>query len=308
MATIETRDSKKLHVNKPEWLKTKIPTGETLFRIKKELRERKLFTVCEEAKCPNISQCWSAGTSTFMILGDTCTRACRFCHVKTGDPGGLLDRNEPKKTAEAIKLMGLDYAVITMVDRDDLPDFGAAHIAQVFYRVREASPSTKIEFLGGDMGGDAAALEKILSTEIEVFAHNVETVERLSPRVRDARAGYRQSLDVLKFAKDRGHSSIMTKSAVMMGLGETRAEIISTLHDLREHGVDLVTIGQYMRPTKRHLSIKEFIAPEMFDEIREEALALGFLAVSAGPLVRSSYLAGESYRQAIKKLAESRRV
>ena len=298
MAEYKEQRPSPLHVNKPKWLKTKIPTGETLFRTKKELRAKNLYTVCEEAKCPNIAQCWATGTATFMILGDTCTRACRFCHVKTGDPKGFLDQKEPEKTAESVKLMDLDYAVITMVDRDDLPDYGADHIARVFSEVKKASPKTKIEFLGGDMAGDPKALRVVLDSPLDVFAHNIETVERLTSRVRDARAGYRQSLEVLKYARENSGKDLFVKSSIMLGLSETRDEVRQTLKDLREHGVDLVTLGQYMRPTKKHLSIKEFIKPEVFEDIKKEALSMGFLAVASGPLVRSSYLAGEFYIEA----------
>ena len=303
MTTNETPPVKPLHVGKPAWLKTQIPTGGTYFKIKRDLRERRLFTVCEEAKCPNISQCWSKGTATFMVLGDTCTRACRFCHVKTGNPNGWLDPHEPEQTAQSAQAMGLKYAVITMVDRDDLEDGGAAHVARVIHRVRELNPEIKLEILAGDFAAREASLKILALARPEVFAHNLETVERLTPRVRDARAGYRQSLEVLRRVRELADYRIYTKSALMLGLGETMAEVEAALGDLREYGVEFVTIGQYMRPTKQHLSIKRWVPPEEFDEIAAKARAMGFLSVVAGPLVRSSYNAAEYFAQAISSVS-----
>lgn len=279
-------------------MKTKIPTGAAYFDIKRDLRKRNLFTVCEEAKCPNIGQCWNKGTATFMVLGDTCTRACRFCNVKTGDPGGWLDPHEPDQTAEAAKLMKLNYAVITMVDRDDLEDGGAAHVGKVIHRVREENPKIRIEILAGDFQNKDSSLKTLLAAQPHVFAHNMETVRRLTPRVRDARAHYDQSLTVLRKVKELADFRVVTKSAIMLGLGETREEIREVLGDLREHLVDAVTIGQYMRPTKKHLSIKRWVAPEEFAEIRLEALAMGFRLVASGPLVRSSFNAGDYFDEA----------
>ncbi len=297
-------DSQPLHINKPEWLKTKIPTGQTFFDIKRDLRSKNLYTVCEEAKCPNISECWSTNTATFMILGDTCTRACRFCNVKTGNPQGWLDANEPEKTAQSVSLMNLKYAVITMVDRDDLEDGGAEHVNKVFAAVRERSPQTLLEFLGGDFQAKDPSLSMILQARPEVFAHNIETVERLTPRVRDARATYRRSLAVLKRVKELASYPVFTKSALMLGLGETMDEVVQALKDLREHDVDFITIGQYMRPSKRHLSIKDFVPPEQFEELGAIAQELGFLSVASGPLVRSSYRASEFYAKAIQRREE----
>ena len=291
---------KPLHVGKPAWLKTQIPTGGTYFQIKRDLRERKLFTVCEEAKCPNISQCWSQGTATFMVLGDTCTRACRFCNVKTGDPQGWLDPHEPDQTAESAKVMGLKYAVITMVDRDDLPDGGAAHVGRVITRVREVNPEIKLEILAGDFAASDTSLQTLLAARPEVFAHNLETVERLTPRVRDARASYRQSLAVLRRVRELADYRVYTKSALMLGLGETLDEVEAALADMREYGVEFVTIGQYMRPTKQHLSIKRWVTPEEFDAVAEKAKAMGFLSVVSGPLVRSSYRAAEYFAAAVE--------
>jgi lipoic acid synthetase len=290
-----------LHVGKPPWLKTKIPAGDTFFAIRKDLRERRLYTVCEEAKCPNIGQCWSQGTATFMVLGDTCTRACRFCHVKTGNPGGWLDPHEADQTAEAARRLALRYAVVTMVDRDDLADGGAAHVAAVIHRVRAVNPGIKLEILAGDFQGKDEALAVLVGARPEVYAHNLETVERLSPRVRDARASYRQSLRVLRRVKELSAFPLVTKSALMLGLGETLAEVEASLADLREHGVDFVTLGQYMRPTKQHLSIKRWVPPAEFDALKAKAEAMGFKSVVAGPLVRSSYRAAQYYGEAMER-------
>ncbi len=293
--------NQKLHIGKPPWLKTPIGRGENFFEIKQDLRERKLFTVCEEAKCPNIGQCWNDRTATFMILGDTCTRGCRFCHIKTGNPNGWYDPEEPDKVADLARSLKLNYAVITMVDRDDMDDGGAAHVARVVARVKQVNPGIRVEVLAGDFNNRDQSLLAVLSAEPEVFAHNVETVERLTPRVRDARAGYRQSLEVLQKVKTLSSDRpIFTKSALMLGLGEDLAEVLQTLGDLREHGVDFLTIGQYLRPTKKHLSIKRWVHPDEFDDIGKQAKAMGFLGVVSGPLVRSSYKAGEFYAKALK--------
>lgn len=289
-----------LHIGKPEWLKTKIPTGGTFFKIRRDLRERKLYTVCEEAKCPNISQCWNLGTATFMVLGDTCTRACRFCNVKTGNPGGWLDPHEPDQTAESAKLLNLKYAVITMVDRDDLPDGGAAHVAKVIHRVRAVNPGIKLEILAGDFQKNRDSLQLIIDAKPEVFAHNLETVSRLTPRVRDARAKYQQSLEVLRMAKECADYQVYTKSALMLGLGETMDEVKQCLADMREYGVDFVTIGQYMRPTKKHLSIKRWVHPDEFAMLAAAAKELGFKSVTSGPLIRSSYRANEYFDEAVR--------
>ena len=237
-----------------------------------------------------------------MILGDTCTRACRFCNVKTGNPNGWLDDSEPAKTAESVRIMNLKYAVLTMVDRDDLDDGGAAHVGRVFSAIREVSPTTKLEFLGGDFNEKESSIKTILSARPEVFAHNLETVKRLTPRVRDARASYEKTLRVLKMAKELAEYQVLTKSAIMLGLGETKDEVIETLEDLRKHDVDIVTMGQYMRPSKRHLAIKDFVEPAVFDELKQIAFDMGFLAVASSPLVRSSYKADFFYNEAMKKL------
>jgi len=299
--TIPPKQSNKdrsLHIGKPAWLKTKIPTGKTFFDIKKDLRGRKLYTVCEEAKCPNIGECWNTNTATFMLLGGTCTRACRFCNIATGNPNGWLDQNEAKETAESIQLMGLKYVVLTMVDRDDLADGGAAHVAEVINKIRELNPAIVVELLAGDFRGEAAALAMISSSKPEVFAHNIETVARLSPRVRDRRADYQVSLEVLSDYKKRADYPVLTKSALMLGLGETEEEVVQALRDLRAHDVDFITIGQYMRPSKKHLSIKEWVHPDQFAALAEAAKELGFKSVASGPLVRSSYRAREFYQLA----------
>ena len=298
--------AKDLHLQKPQWLKTPIARGQTFFAIKKDLRERKLFTVCEEAKCPNISQCWNGGTATFMILGDVCTRACRFCHIKTGDPQQWLDPHEPDHVAEQAKSLKLKYAVITMVDRDDLPDGGAQHVRRVIERVKEVNPGLNVEILTGDFRADERSLRHIVESSPHVFAHNLETVRRLTPRVRDARAGYEQSLRVLRMVRDMSGGHLHTKSALMLGLGEEREEVSQTLQDLKAHGVDLITIGQYMRPTKKHLSIKRWVSPEEFDEVAQEAKSMGFLSVASGPLVRSSYMASDFYAKAMGTIKEPR--
>ncbi|MDD9950696.1 MAG: lipoyl synthase [Zetaproteobacteria bacterium] len=294
------------HIGKPKWLKTKIPTGQTYFEIKSDLRERKLATVCEEAKCPNIGECWNTRTATFMILGDTCTRACRFCHVKTGNPAGWLDPEEPAQVAASAAKMKLEYVVMTMVDRDDLPDGGAAHVARTVTALRERNPGIKVELLVGDFRGSTQAMNVILATRPEVYAHNIETVARLSPRVRDARANYTQSLRVLQEAKQQAGYPVLTKSALMLGLGETAPEIEQALDDLRAHGVDLLTIGQYMRPTKRHLAVKEWVPPEQFEHWGNLARTKGFLGVASAPLVRSSYRAKEFYLSAMDQIHASR--
>jgi lipoyl synthase len=283
------------HLKKPEWLKTPIPTGQVFFKIRKDLREKNLFTVCEEAKCPNISECWSSNTATFMILGDTCTRACRFCHVKTGNPGGWLDHEEADKTALSVATMGLKYVVITMVDRDDLADGGAKHVAAVLTTVREKNPGIIIELLAGDFQANTSAWQTLAENCPDVYAHNVETVPRLSPRVRDARAGFDQSLKALHWFKE--HTTARTKSALMLGLGETLDEVKEAMQRLRDVGVDMLTIGQYMRPTKKHLSVKRFVHPDEFKELEIYGYSLGFVGIASGPLVRSSYRAREFYER-----------
>ncbi len=288
----------KLHVGKPKWLKTEIPTGQTFFEIKRDLRNRKLATVCEEAKCPNIGECWNTRTATFMLMGDTCTRACRFCNVKTGDPGGWLDPEEGMQVAESCKQMALKYVVLTMVDRDDLEDGGAKHVAEVIKEIKKVNPGIVVELLAGDFKGQDEALKLFLDADLDVYAHNIETVEKLSPRVRDARATYKTSLSILGRIKTLSNRPIYTKSALMLGLGEERDQVEAALRDLRSQDVDFITIGQYMRPTKKHLAIKRWVPPSEFKDIENLALELGFLSVASAPLVRSSYRARDFYEQA----------
>jgi lipoic acid synthetase len=295
----EIRHERLLHVGKPAWLKTKIPTGENYFWLKRTMRARKLATVCEEAKCPNIATCWNERTATFMVLGDTCTRACRFCHVKTGWPLLPGRPEEPEEVAQSCVEMKLSHVVITMVDRDDLPDGGAAHVAAVVRAVKAAMPDLIVELLVGDFRGSREAIITILAAQPEIWGHNLETVARLTPRVRDARASYQQSLTMLQQAKQCADYPLVTKSALMLGLGESLDEVRATIGDLRSHGVDLLTIGQYMRPSKKHLAIKAWIPPEVFSELAEDAKNLGFLGVAATPLARSSYRAHHLYSQAI---------
>jgi lipoic acid synthetase len=286
-------------LRKPEWLKTPIARGHTLFKLKKDMREKRLFTVCEEAKCPNISECWQDNTATFMILGDTCTRGCRFCNVKTGDLGGYLDENEPDHVAKSVAQMELGYVVLTMVNRDDVVDGGAEHIFKVITRIRELSPNIKIEFLAGDFRGNESYLKRLLESKPVVFAHNIETVERLSRRVRDVRADYRTSLSVLKKAKEIADYPVLTKSAIMVGLGETREDVLAAMQDLREVSCDFLTIGQYMSPSPKHLAVREYVHPDLFREYGRIALDLGFKMVASAPLVRSSYRAEQFYRAAM---------
>ena len=285
-----------LETRKPKWLKTKIPTGETYFKIKKSLRESKLHTVCEEAKCPNIGECWNNKTATFMIMGDTCTRACRFCHIKTASKPPELDQNEPQAVASNCLKMGLEYVVLTMVNRDDMPDGGSKHIFDVISKIKFEMPEIKVELLAGDFQNNQSSILQVLETQLVVFAHNIETIERLTPRVRDARASYIQSLEVLQFVKEK-RPELVTKSSIMIGLGESEEEIIKTIEDLKKAGVDMITIGQYMRPTPKHLSVKKWYSPEEFKTLEKKALELGIKGVVSGPLVRSSYKANEFYEK-----------
>ncbi|PMB65206.1 Lipoyl synthase, mitochondrial [Beauveria bassiana] len=286
----------------PEWLKTPIPAGNDNFKkIKADLRGLNLHTVCEEARCPNISECWggsdkSAATATIMLMGDTCTRGCRFCSVKTSRAPPPLDPHEPEHTAEALARWGLGYVVLTSVDRDDLADGGARHFAETIRKIKHKKPSLLVEALTGDFGGDLDMVRIVAESGLDVYAHNVETVEGLTPYVRDRRATFRQSLKVLKHVKDvRGDQGIITKTSIMLGLGEQQQELVDAMTELRKAGVDVVTFGQYMRPTKRHLKVEKYITPDEFEMWRQRALDMGFLYVASGPLVRSSYKAGEAF-------------
>ena len=279
---------------KPSWLKVRMPSGERYQHIKARLRQLGLSTVCEEARCPNIGECWGGGTATIMVMGDTCTRGCKFCHVKTGNPRGWLDADEPAKVAMMTAEMGLDYVVITSVDRDDLPDGGAGHFAAVIRACHERSPEMLVEVLIPDFRGDEGQLATVMAAAPDVLAHNIETVARLTPQVRDPRATYHQSLHLLDRAKAMAPGRF-TKSSIMLGLGETDDEVRQALRDLREHHCDIVTFGQYLQPSPKHLPVQDFITPAAFARWQTEAEELGFLYVASGPLVRSSYRAGELF-------------
>jgi lipoic acid synthetase len=283
---------------KPEWVKVKAPSGERYLKIKQLLGDLKLATVCQEARCPNMGECWSGGTATFMLMGDTCTRGCRFCHVKTAKNPGALDPLEPEKVGYAIAKMGLDYVVLTSVNRDDLEDEGAHHFARTIEVIKAGAPQMIVEVLTPDFHGRVELIEKIVRSGPDVYAHNVETVERLTPRVRDRRATYRQSMGVLEAVK-RLDSTRYTKSSLMLGLGEEDQEVRRVLSDLRSVGCDVVTFGQYLQPSKKHLKVQSFLSPERFQDWQREAEAMGFLYVASGPLVRSSYKAGEFFLKGV---------
>jgi lipoic acid synthetase len=292
-------------LRKPPWLKVRAPGGESYARLKDQLRGLQLHTVCEEAQCPNVGECWGGGTATIMILGDLCTRGCRFCAVKAGKPNGEVDAEEPEKVATAIASWGLRYVVLTSVDRDDLQDQGAAHFAETIRRLRVKAPSVRVEVLTPDFRGDEACVRTVVDAGPDVYAHNVETVERLQESARDARCGYRQSLDVLAYVK-RHAPGMRTKSSIMLGLGERDEEVERTLRDLRAAEVDFVTLGQYLRPSPWHLEVQEYVSPERFEGWRQRGLELGFAVVSSGPLVRSSYRAGEFQIESILESGRAR--
>ncbi len=273
-----------------------MPSGENYKRLKVLSADLGLHTVCEEAHCPNIGECWGGGTATFMLLGDTCTRGCRFCAVKSGNPNLVVDELEPVKIALALKEMKLSYVVLTSVDRDDLPDGGAAHFAQTIRETKKRNPGLLMEVLTPDFRGDLEAVRTVVDAHPDVFAHNIETVERLQRKVRDVRANYQQSLMVLKSVK-AFDSSIYTKSSLMLGLGETGEEIKKAMQDLREIDVDVLAIGQYLRPSSWHLEVEDYIPPSRFDELREMGESMGFRYVASGPLVRTSYRAGEYFME-----------
>jgi lipoyl synthase len=275
---------------KPRWLRAPLAAGARYESLRKQVREHRLSTVCEEAHCPNIGECWNAGTATLLLMGSVCTRACRFCAVDTGNPRGWLDPEEPANAARTVSLMGLGYVVLTSVDRDDLPDGGAAHFAACVRAIKVANPATAVEALTPDFQGVLSDIETVADSGIEVFAQNVETVERLTWPVRDPRAGYRQTLDVLEHAK-KHRPKLLTKTSLMLGLGETAPELIRTMDELREVGCDILTLGQYLRPTANHLPVERYVTPEEFLELRQAALVRGFLECVAGPMVRSSYRA-----------------
>ncbi|EPE08365.1 lipoyl synthase [Ophiostoma piceae UAMH 11346] len=294
----------------PPWLKTDIPNpgnNENLRKIKSDLRGLGLHTVCEEARCPNLSECWggssrASATATIMLMGDTCTRGCRFCSVKTNRKPAALDPHEPENTAEALARWGLGYVVLTSVDRDDLADGGAHHFADTIRRIKQKKSTLLVEALTGDFMGDLDMVRVVAESGLDVYAHNVETVEALTPYVRDRRATFRQSLKVLAHVKEvRGgidtnvNSGLITKTSIMLGLGEQESEVWEALRELRKANVDVVTFGQYMRPTKRHLKVEKYVTPDEFELWRQRALDMGFLYCASGPLVRSSYKAGEAF-------------
>ncbi|TGD74764.1 lipoyl synthase [Mangrovimicrobium sediminis] len=277
-------------LRKPEWLRVRIKGGETFEKVNAIVHEHRLATVCEEAKCPNMSECWSSGTATIMLMGDVCTRACRFCAVNTGNPRGWLDAEEPANTARSVELMGLKYVVLTSVNRDDLPDGGAGHYASCVREVKARNPQTAVEALTPDFLGVLTDVETVVDSGIEVFAQNVETVRRLTHPVRDPRASYEQTLDVLAHAK-RYRPDVLTKTSLMLGLGETEDEIVECMDDLCAANVDILTFGQYLQPTRHHYPIDRYVTPEEFDKYRRWGLDKGFLEVVSGVFVRSSYRA-----------------
>ena len=275
---------------KPKWLRAQMPAGPKFTAVRQTVRDHRLSTVCEESMCPNIGECWNHGTATIMVMGSVCTRACRFCAVDTGNPKGWLDPEEPENTARAVRLMNLGYIVLTSVDRDDLPDGGASHYAACVKAVKKLNPNTAVEALTPDFQGVLADVEVVVNSGLEVFAQNVETVKRLTHPVRDPRASYEQTLSVLAHAK-KHRPDILTKTSLMLGLGERDHEIMETMDDLGKIGVDILTLGQYLRPTPNHLAVERYVTPDEFEAYRQEGLDKGFVEVVAGPLVRSSYRA-----------------
>lgn len=288
---------------KPEWLKVRPPGGERYTTIKQRLRELGLATVCEEARCPNVSECWGGGTATIMVMGDTCTRGCRFCAVKTRRNGQPIDPEEPRKVAEMVTQLNLEYIVVTSVDRDDIIDGGASHFAACVRELKSRQSDLLVEILIGDFQGNRADVATICESTPDVIAHNIETVRRLTPKVRDPRANYHQSLDVLRMVKEIT-PAIVTKSSIMVGLGETEDEVVETLADLRRVNCEIVTFGQYLQPTSKHLPVVEYVKPEQFARYQQLAEDMGFMYVASGPLVRSSYKAGELF---IKGMIDSRK-
>uniref|UniRef100_A0A7S4AVD0 Lipoyl synthase, mitochondrial n=1 Tax=Pseudo-nitzschia australis TaxID=44445 RepID=A0A7S4AVD0_9STRA len=295
---------------KPKWLKVQPADSDNYRRLRQTVRDSGLATVCEEAKCPNIGECWGGGedqtaTATIMIMGDTCTRGCRFCSVKTSRKPPPLDPEEPEKVSDAISKWELDYVVLTSVDRDDLEDQGSNHFRQVIKKLKEKKPDLLVEALTPDFQGNQEFIHALATSGLDVYAHNIETVRRLTPKVRDRRATYDQTLDVLRYAKSVGNC--LTKTSIMLGFGETDEDIMETLHDLRAADVDVVTFGQYLQPTRRHLPVKKYVTPEEFDEWQVKGEALGFKYVASGPLVRSSYKAGEFFLKNLLKGQERER-
>ena len=293
---VKTTSNDLERLQKPKWLRIVNQTSPQYEEVKKQVKAHKLSTVCEEAKCPNIAECWSHGTATIMLMGDVCTRACRFCSVDTGNPKGWLDEDEPQNTAETVALMNLDYVVLTSVNRDDLKDGGALHYAKSIKAIKTKCPGTKVEALTPDFQGVEQDIKTLLDSGVDVFAQNVETVERLTHPVRDIRAGYWQTIDLLGFAK-KYRSDVLTKTSLMLGLGETDDEIIQTMDDLRSRQVDILTLGQYLQPTKNHLPVARYVTPETFEKLRQIGLEKGFFEVASGPMVRSSYRADRVFKR-----------
>jgi len=280
------------YLKKPEWLKIEIPSGDEFTQVFELLKKYHLSTVCQEARCPNMHECWNKKSATIMILGKVCTRACRFCAVTTGDPKGYVDREEPQNVAEVVNILGLRYVVITSVDRDDLEDFGSSHYAKTIQVIKDKNPHTNVEALVPDFTGDRQCLEKVVYASPYVIGHNVETTERLTPFIRDRRCGYRKSLDVLRKIKEF-NGNIYTKSGLMVGLGEAEREIIQTLEDLKNTQVDIVTIGQYLQPTRRHHFVQKYYTPDEFNKFKKIGMDIGLRYIMSGPLVRSSYHASD---------------
>ncbi len=281
---------------KPPWLKARFPSGARYETVKQTVRTHRLATVCEESMCPNIGECWGNGTATLMLMGAVCTRSCQFCAVDTGNPHGWLDPDEVENSARSVALMGLKYVVLTSVDRDDLADGGARHYADCIRAIKRRCPETVVEALTPDFSGRQADVETVLESGVDVFAQNLETVARLTRRVRDPRAGYEQTLAVLAHAK-RHRPDVVTKTSLMVGLGERDNELVAAMDDLAAIGVDIVTFGQYLRPTPNHLPVERYVTPEAFERLREYGLERGFLEVVSGPLVRSSYRADRAFQK-----------
>ncbi len=275
---------------KPPWLRVRIGSGAGYEKVRNIVQQHALSTVCQESHCPNIAECWDHGTATIMLMGSVCTRACKFCSVDTGNPNGWLDPKEPANAAESVRLMNLKYVVLTSVDRDDLADGGAAHYAACVQAIRQMNPNTAVEALTPDFSGSRAAVEIVVDSGLDVFAQNIETVQRLTHLVRDPRAGYQQTLDVLRHAKTH-RSNLITKTSLLAGIGERDDEIKQTMDDLRRADVDVLTLGQYLRPTLNHLEVERWVHPDQFQRYREWGLERGFMEVASGPLVRSSYRA-----------------
>jgi len=297
-----TTRSEPVDRGKPGWLRATLPSGPNYQRLRDLTQQLGLYTVCQEAHCPNIGECWSHGTMTIMVLGGVCTRACKFCAVDTGNPRGWIDPEEPVHVAVAVAEMGLRYVVLTSVDRDDLPDGGAAHFAQVVREIKARDPRVKVETLTPDFQGHLSDVETVLASGVDVYAHNIETVRRLTPTVRDPRAAYDQTRAVLEHAK-RHRPEVLTKSSIMLGLGETEDEIRETMNDLRQASIDILTLGQYLRPTQHHLPVARYVPPDDFEKYRQWGMEAGFLEVFSGPMVRSSYRAEKVFQEGVRRIS-----